>query len=312
MAELFSLREAYGKKLVELGALNKDLVVLDADLAKSTKTDLFAKAYPDRFFDMGIAEADMMVTAAGLASTGKKPFCSTFAIFATGRAYDQIRNSIAYPHWNVKIAPTHAGISVGEDGASHQAIEDIALMRVIPGMTVLVPSDANMTASLTEELYRLESYAYLRMPRNELPMIYEKDEKFEIGGSRVLKEGKDIMIFACGAMVSIALNTVKRFESLGISAGVTDMYSVKPLDEKTVLKYADRVKGIITCEEHSVIGGLGDAVASVVSQNNPVMLKKVGIEDTFGESGTPQELFVKYGLTEEEIINKGREIYDRV
>lgn len=312
MAELYSLREAYGKKLVELGEKYKDIVVLDADLAKSTKTDLFAKAYPERFFDMGIAEADMMVTAAGLASTGKKPFCSTFAIFAAGRAYDQIRNSIAYPHWNVKIAPTHAGISVGEDGASHQAIEDIALMRVIPGMTVLVPSDANMTASLTEELYRLESYAYLRMPRNELPMIYEKDEKFRIGGSRVLKEGKDIMIFACGAMVSIALNTVKRFESLGISAGVTDMYSIKPLDEETVLKYAKKVKGIITCEEHSVIGGLGDAIASVISMHSPVAMRKVGINDTFGESGTPQELFVKYGLTEEEIINKGREIYDRV
>jgi len=312
MSELFSLREAYGKKLVELGAKYKDIVVLDADLAKSTKTELFAKAYPERFFDMGIAEADMMVTAAGLASTGKKPFCSTFAMFATGRAYDQIRNSIAYPHWKVVIAPTHAGISVGEDGASHQAIEDIALMRVIPGMTILVPSDANMTAALTEELYHFESYAYLRMPRNEFPMVYNENEKFKIGGSKVLKEGKDIMILSCGAMVSMALNTVKRFESIGIDAGVMDLYSVKPIDKDAIVKYADKVKGFVVCEEHSVIGGLGCAVSEVLSENNPTIMKRVGIEDTFGESGTPREPFEKYGLTEEAILNKGREIYDRV
>ncbi|MDD3803623.1 MAG: transketolase C-terminal domain-containing protein [bacterium] len=312
MSEKKSLREAYGKTLVELGKEHEDIVVLDADLAKSTKTELFKKEFPERFFDMGISEADMIGTATGFASVGFKPFCSSFAMFLTGRVYDQIRNSIAYPHWNVKLVSTHAGISVGEDGASHQCIEDLALMRAVPGMTVLCPSDAVMAVSLTKKLYEYESYAYMRLPRNELDSLYQESDDFKIGKSVVHSIGKDITIIACGAMVSIAKKTLMRFKSMGIDAGLVDMYSIKPLDKEIVREVLKTSKGILTAEEHSVIGGLGCAVAQIASAEKRVMMDFLGIEDSFGESGTPENLFEKYNLTEEAILKKGKILYDKL
>lgn len=312
MADKRSLREAYGKTLVQLGREHGDIVVLDADLAKSTKTELFKKEFPDRFFDMGISEADMIGAAAGFASVGFKPFCSSFAMFLTGRVYDQIRNSIAYPHWNVKMVSTHAGISVGEDGASHQCIEDIALMRAVPGMTVLCPSDAVMAESLTRELYSFDSYAYMRIPRNDLEVLYPEGTSFKIGKSFVHSIGKDITIVACGAMTAAAKKTLLRFRSMGIDAGLIDMYSLKPLDEDALRSALSETRGILTAEEHSVIGGLGSAVAKFAASEHPVRMEFVGIEDVFGESGTPEELFEKYNLTEEAILKKGKILYDKL
>ena len=312
MVEKKSLRETYGKTIVDIGKLHDDIVVLDADLAKSTKTEFFKKEFPTRFFDMGISEADMIGTATGLASIGFKPFCSSFAMFLTGRVYDQIRNSIAYPNWNVKLVSTHAGISVGEDGASHQCIEDIALMRVIPGMTVLCPSDSVMTASLTKKLYEYESYGYMRLPRNDLDLLYKETDSFSIGKSFVHKIGRDITIIACGALVSIAKNTLLRFQSMGIDIGLIDMYSLKPLDENTLNDVLSQTRGLIVAEEHSIIGGLGSAIAQFVSIKRPLPMAFVGINDTFGESGTPENLFEKYNLTEEEILKKGKVLYDNI
>ncbi|MGE3063785.1 MAG: transketolase family protein [bacterium] len=311
MGEKKSLRDSYGKTLVELGRIHDDIVVLDADLAKSTKTELFKKEFPSRFFDMGISEADMIGTATGFASAGFKPFCSSFAMFLTGRVFDQIRNSIAYPHWNVKLVSTHAGISVGEDGASHQCIEDLALMRAVPGMAILCPSDAYMTADLTKKLYDYQSYAYMRLPRNELEILYKENDSFDIGKSATIKKGADITIIACGAMVSIAKNTLLRFQSMGIDAGLLDMYSIKPLDKQALLDALNTSKAILVAEEHSVIGGLSSAVAEFAALNRPVLMEFVGIEDTFGESGTPESLFEKYNLTEEAILKKGKMLYDK-
>ncbi|HAV93143.1 TPA: transketolase [candidate division WOR-3 bacterium] len=311
MPEKKSLRTEYGKTLVELGKKHDDLIVLDADLAKSTKTELFKKEFPERFFDMGISEADMIATASGFSSVGLKPFCSSFAMFLTGRVYDQIRNSVAYPHWNVKMVSTHAGISVGEDGASHQCNEDIALMRVLPGMTLLCPSDAFMTAHLTKKLYEYESYAYMRLPRNDLDVLYSENDSFEIGKSVVHKIGRDITIIACGAMVSIAKSTLLRFQSLGIDAGLIDMYSIKPLDAESLAQALNKSKALIIAEEHSVIGGLGSAVAQFSSERRPLPIAFIGIEDVFGESGFPDSLFLKYNLTEEAILKKGKMLYDK-
>lgn len=312
MADKFSLRDEYGKILAEAGKTDNDIYVLDADLAKSTKTEYFMKAHPERFIDMGISEADMICTAAGIASCGKKVFCSTFAIFATGRAWDQVRNSIAYPKWPVKIVATHGGISVGEDGASHQAIEDIALMRVIPGMTVIVPSDVHMLRRLMPVIIDFPSYVYMRLPRNKLPEIYTDKDAFEIGRAKEIRKGKDITIIANGAMVSIALNTLKRFESMGIDAGLIDMFTVKPLDSDILKEVSGRTKAFLVCEEHQITGGLGSAVAEFISGSKPMPVERLGIMDTFGESGTPEELFRKYGLDEESIIYKGKTLYDRI
>ena len=312
MSETFSLRKEYGKLLVEYGERYKNIVVLDADLAKSTQTESFKKVFPDRFFDMGISEADMMATAAGLASAGKIPFCSTFAIFASGRAWDQVRNSIAYPHWPVKIVVTHGGISLGEDGASHQANEDIALMRVIPGMTVIVPSDVNQLKSIFRQIVEYDSYLYMRLPRNNLEMIYDENETFKIGQAKQLRKGSDITIITCGAMVNKAMNTVKRFASLGIECGIVDMFTVKPIDIQMIKSNADETKGILICEEHQKIGGLGEAVCSALSEIKPLPVEHIGLEDTFGESGNPDELFKKYKLDEESIIEKGKKLYDRI
>ena len=312
MPELYSLRKEYGKMLVEKGKENNNIVVLDADLAKSTQTEAFKKVFPERFFDMGIAEADMMSTAAGLASTGKVVFCSSFALFASGRAWDQVRNSICYPGWPVKIVVTHGGISLGEDGASHQANEDIALMRVIPKMTVIVPSDIHLFRNIFDDIINFKSYAYIRLPRNSLPEIYSSTDKFNIGKGIEIKKGKDITIIACGAMVHKAKNTLKRFEAMGIDAGLIDMFTVKPIDRDLITMAASKTKGFLVCEEHQIDGGLGDAVSAVLTETNPLPVERIGIMDTFGESGTPEELFEKYKLNEESIIEKGKYLYDRI
>lgn len=306
MANL-ATREAYGKALVELGKENKDIVVLDADLSKSTKTVDFAKAFPERFFNMGIAEGDMMATAAGFATCGKIPFASTFAIFASGRAFEQIRNSICYPELNVKIAATHAGLTVGEDGASHQAIEDLAIMRAIPNMTVICPCDDVETISAIKEVAAMKGPVYIRLGRSSVPTINdEKEYKFEIGKAVTLKEGKDVTIFATGIMVSEALKAAQILEKQGIDAQVINIHTIKPIDEKAVIEAAKKTGAVVTCEEHSVIGGLGSAVCEVLSEYCPVPVKRVGVMDMFGESGKPAELLKEYGLTADNIVEASK------
>jgi len=302
LAEKIATRTAYGKALVELGAKDGRIVVLDADLSKSTKTAEFAKAYPERFFNMGIAEQNLLGTAAGLATAGKIPFASTFAVFATGRAFEQIRNSIAYPKLNVKIAATHAGITVGEDGASHQAIEDVALMRSLPNMTVIVPADAVETRQAVFAAAEYEGPVYLRMGRLDLPVLFDSSYRFEIGKANVLREGCDVAIVANGVMVAKALDAAAELEKRGIQAAVVNCATVKPLDEETILRLAQETKAIVTAEEHNIIGGLGSAVAECVTENFPVPVIRVGLRDTFGESGRPEELLKKYGLTAEDIV----------
>ncbi len=296
-------REAYGKALVELGEKNKNVVVLDADLSKSTKTAEFQKAYPDRFFNIGISEQDMMGTAAGLATCGKIPFASSFAIFATGRAYEQIRNSIGYPKLNVKITATHAGITVGEDGATHQSIEDISLMRGIPNMVVMNPSDAEETRQAI--LAAAEHYGpvYIRLGRMAVPDIHEKNYKFELGKGEIIREGKDIAIIATGIMVSIALEAADKLKEEGINATVVNMHTIKPIDRELIVKVAKQTGKVVTAEEHSIIGGLGSAVCEVLSEEYPVKVKRIGINDTFGQSGTPKELLKHYNLTFQDIID---------
>jgi len=303
-----STREAYGRALVELGRQDERVVVLDADLSKSTKTEYFAKEFPDRFFNMGIAEQSLMGTAAGLALGGKIPFASTFAVFATGRAFDQVRNSIAYPRLNVKIAATHAGITVGEDGASHQSVEDLALMRAIPNMTVLVPADAVEARQAVFAAAKYEGPVYLRLGRMNVPVIYGEDYRFEIGRAHWLKKGRDVTIIACGVMVALALEASRDLEGEGLSIGVLNMSTLKPLDKEAVLTVAQESKALVTAEEHSIIGGLGSAVAEVLAEEHPKPLKRIGIPDTFGESGTPDELMLKYGLTVEDIKKAVREV----
>lgn len=296
-------REAYGKALATLGAENENVVVLDADLSKSTKTADFKKACPDRFINMGIAEGNMMTVAAGLASCGKIPFASTFAIFATGRAFEQIRNSICYPKLNVKICATHAGITVGEDGASHQSIEDISLMRTLPNMTVINPSDAIETEAAIKAVMDYNGPCYIRLGRSGVSVINDNDDyKFEIGKGCVLREGKDATIIATGIMVEAALEAYNILAEEGIRVRVINMHTIKPIDEELIIKAARETKLIVTAEEHSVIGGLGSAVAEVVTSNSPVTVLRVGIKDVFGESGKPAELLKAYGLTAEEIV----------
>lgn len=296
-------REAYGKALVELGKENENIVVLDADLSKSTKTADFAKAYKDRFINVGIAEQNLMGVSAGLASYGKIPFASTFAVFATGRAFEIIRNSICYPNLNVKIAATHAGITVGEDGGSHQSIEDIALMSSLPNMTVIVPADEAETNQVIKQAAKINGPVYIRLGRLAANDIFDNNYKFEIGKGVTLKEGNDITIVTTGMTTSIALEAAKELEATNVSVRVIHMPTIKPIDEEIIIKAAQETKSIITFEEHSVIGGLGDRVCSVTSQKSPVKVRKVGIEDTFGQSGTPKELLEHYGLTKENIKN---------
>ncbi len=299
-------RDAYGKALARLGEENPQVVVLDADLSKSTKTVDFAKAFPERFFNMGIAEANMMGTAAGLAAAGKIPFASTFAIFATGRAFEQVRNSIAYPSLNVKIAASHAGVTVGEDGGSHQAIEDIALMRVLPHMTVIVPSDGPSTEAAVFAAAEHQGPVYLRLGRPGVPILYPEGIDFKIGQAVVLRPGHDLTIIACGIMVSIALEAAEILAGKGIDARVLDCHTIKPLDVVAVLAAAKETGLIVTAEEHSVLGGLGGAVAETVASCYPVPVLRVGLEDCFGQSGKPDELLKEYNLTAERIVAKAQ------
>ncbi len=306
MSEKIATRAAYGKALVELGAKNDKVVVLDADLAGSTMTKHFKEAYPERFFDCGIAEANMVDISAGMSTMGQIPFCSTFAMFGTGRAYEQIRNSIAYPQFNVKICCSHAGVSVGEDGASHQSIEDIGLMRLIPGMTIVVPADANETRKATFALAEMNGPAYMRLARLATP-VFEGDYPFEIGKGNVMREGKDAVVFACGMMVNEAMEAAKLLAAEGVEITVVNMHTIKPIDAACVTKYAQETGNVITVEEHSVIGGLGDAVADVLMGNVNCKFKKIGINDRFGQSGKATDVLREYGLTADQIAAKIKE-----
>ncbi len=300
MADKMATRQAYGKTLVEIGKENPNLVVMDADLSKSTMTAEFAKAYPERFFNMGIAEQDLYAAACGLALSGKVVCASTFAMFATGRAFEIIRNSIGYTHANVKVCATHAGITVGEDGASHQTFEDIALMRTIPGMTVINPCDGVSTEVLLKQAIAYNGPCYVRLGRAAVPIFYKPAEFIELGKGNWLRRGNRATIVATGIMVNEAMEAAIRLEASGIQVGVIDMHTIKPLDEKILLEAAD-IGPIVTAEEHSVIGGLGSAVAETLSRLNPVRIEMVGQQDTFGESGKPEELKKKYHMTADDI-----------
>ncbi|QQY80039.1 transketolase [Keratinibaculum paraultunense] len=311
MANMIATREAYGEALKELGGKNKDIVVLDADLSGSTKTAIFAKAYPDRFFNVGIAEQNLMATAAGLATTGKIPFASTFAVFATGRAFEIVRTSICYPKLNVKIAATHAGLTVGEDGATHQALEDLSLMRSLPNMVVLSPADAVEAKQCVYKAVEHIGPVYIRLGRSKVPVIFDEDYKFEIGKGVKLREGEDITLIATGVMVAKALSAAEILAEEGISARVINMSTIKPIDKDIIIKAAKETKGIVTIEEHTIIGGLGSAVSEVVSQESPTYVERIGTMDTFGESGDGESLLEKYGLNEQNIIKKAKKILSK-
>lgn len=300
-------REAYGKALVKLGQVNDNVVVLDADLSKSTKTNDFLKAFPDRFFNMGIAEQNLIGAACGLAAAGKIPFASSFAMFATGRAFEVIRNSACYPKLNVKVCATHAGITVGEDGGSHQSVEDIAIMRAIPNMTVIVPADGVETEQVIFEVAKYNGPVYVRLGRSAVPTINNENYKFEIGKGVVVREGNDATIIACGIMVNEAIMAHEELKAEGINVRVINMPTIKPIDSELIITAAKETKAIITAEEHSIIGGLGSAVSEVVSEEYPVIVKKVGVKDVFGQSGTPKELLKAYGLTAEELVKSVKE-----
>ena len=290
-------RASYGEALVELGKEHDDVVVLDADLAAATKTGTFKKAFPDRFFDCGIAESNLMGVAAGIATTGMVPFASTFAMFAAGRAFEQVRNSICYPHLNVKIGATHAGISVGEDGATHQCNEDIALMRTIPGMTIICPADDVEAKAAVKAAYEMDGPVYLRFGRLAVPVINDTpDYKFEIGKGVTLREGKDVTIVATGLCVNSALEAAELLAKDGIEAKVINIHTIKPLDEELIVTAAKETGKVVTVEEHSVIGGLGGAVCEVLGEKAPVPVKRIGVNDVFGESGPAVKLIEKYGL----------------
>ena len=303
-------REAYGETLKELGAQIPEIVVLDADLSASTKTAVFAKAFPDRFFDTGIAEGNMMSVAAGLAASGKIPFASTFAVFGAGRAYEQIRNSICYPNLNVKVAVTHAGLTVGEDGATHQMLEDIALMRALPNMTVVVPADAAETAQVIRWAASYQGPVYIRMGRAKVEDVISPDAEFVPGKSTTLADGSDVTLMACGIMTQQALQAAKMLAEKGISARVINMSSIKPIDEAAIVKAAKETGAIVTCEEHTVMGGLGSAVAEVVVRQCPVPMAMVGTEDVFGQSGKASEVLKVYGLTPEHIALEAKKLVE--
>ena len=308
MADKIATRQAYGEILAQLGTENENIVVLDADLSGSTQTKVFAKAPPDRFFNMGIAEQNMYAVAAGLAVSGKTVFASTFAMFASGRAYEIIRNSIGYPHANVKICASHAGLTVGEDGASHQCNEDLALMRTIPGMTVLNPADAPSAKKLIRAAAEMDGPVYVRLGRAAVPVFYDENQEFEIGKGLCLKDGTDCTVIATGVMVADAMEAAEKLEAEGISVRVIDMHTIKPLDEEIILKAAKETKGIVTAEEHTVMGGLGSAVAEVTAKNYPCKIKMIGVQDVFGQSGKPAELMAKYGLTADDIAAAVKEL----
>ena len=295
-------RDSYGNALAALGAEHENLVVLDADLAGATKTSTFQKVFPERHFDCGIAEANMVCIAAGLSTTGLVPFASTFAMFAAGRAFEQIRNSIGYPHLNVKIGATHGGISVGEDGASHQCCEDFGLMRTIPGMVVMSPADDIEAKAMVRAAYEHEGTVYMRFGRAAVPVIHGDDFKFEIGKGEVLRDGKDVAIIANGLLVAEALTAAEELAAAGIEAMVINMGTIKPLDEELVLAAAKKCGKVITCEEHSVIGGLGEAVCSCLAEKQPTLVKRIGVNDEFGHSGPAGALLKQFGLCAENIV----------
>lgn len=302
MADKISTRSAYGDALVELGKKDPNIIVMDADLSKSTMTAGFKKEFPERFFNAGIAEANLMGMAAGLALSGKTVFASTFAMFAAGRAYEIIRNSIGYPHANVKVCATHAGITVGEDGASHQCIEDLALMRVIPGMTVVHPADATSTAKLLGQIAEMDGPAYVRLGRLNIPVIYDEAADIKLGKGNVVREGKDYTVIACGLMVNEAMIAAETLAAEGIDIRIIDMHTIKPIDEEIIMKAAAETKGIVTAEEHSVIGGLGSAVSEVVCTKCPTKMAMVGVQDRFGQSGKPPLLMKEYNITADDIV----------
>ena len=300
-------RESYGNALKELGAEHEDLIVFDADLAGATKTGIFKKAYPDRHFNCGIAEADMIVAAAGASTMGLVPFASSFAMFTAGRGYEQIRNSIGYPHLNVKIGATHGGISVGEDGASHQCCEDFALMRAIPGMVVMSPADDVEAKAMVRAAYEYVGPVYIRFGRAAVPVIHDETFKFQMGKGEVLKDGTDVAIIANGLMVAEALEAGKVLKELGISARIINMATIKPLDEELVIRAAADCGRIITCEEHSIIGGLGEAVCSLLSEKRPTPVRRIGVNDEFGHSGPAGALLKQFGLSAEHIVEVAKD-----
>ena len=300
-------RDAYGEALVELGNERNDFIVMDADLAEATKTGAFKKVFPERFYDCGIAEGNMMSIAAGVAATGKKVFASSFAMFAAGRAFEQIRNSIGYPHLNVVIGATHAGISVGEDGATHQCCEDIALMRTIPGMTIINPADYIEAKKAVKAAINHDGPVYMRFGRLAVPVVFDDDYSFEIGKGALLKEGTDVTIIATGLMVAEALDAYELLKAEGISARVINMATIKPLDTEIVLKAAKETGAIVTAEEHSVVGGLGSAVSEYLSENYPTPALKLGVYDTFGMSGPANDLLDKFGLRGKDIAEKAKQ-----
>ena len=308
--EKASLREAYGRALLELGRRNENIVVLDADLSGSTKTKMFAKEFPNRFFNMGVAEQDMIGTAAGLAASGKIPFASTFAIFAAGRAWEQIRQSVAYAGLNVKIVASHGGITVGHDGGSHQAIEDIALMRILPHMAVIVPADAIEMEQVIYTIAEYEGPVYVRGSRVNFPLIYNGDYHFQLGKGSIIREGEDITIIATGLMVHHTLEAAKELENCGISARVINMSTIKPIDKELIIESAKITGAIVTAEEHLIIGGLGSAVCEVLSESYPVPVKRIGIEDRFGISGKPEALLAYFHLMPEDIIEAAKRLLD--
>lgn len=309
MADKIATRAAYGETLVEIGKTNPNLVVMDADLSKSTMTASFAREFPERFFNMGIAEQNLYGAATGLSMTGKVVCASTFAMFAAGRAFEIIRNSIGYTGANVKICATHAGITVGEDGASHQTFEDLALMRTIPKMTVLNPCDAVSAKALIKQAVELDGPCYIRLGRAAVTVFYNETQGIEIGKANTLRQGSDVTVIATGIMVSEAMMAAAQMAEEGIDVRVIDMHTIKPLDEEAIIKAAKETGRIVTCEEHSVIGGLGGAVSEVTAREYPCKIKMVGQMDTFGESGKPDELKAKYGMTSESIVSAIREIY---
>lgn len=299
--QLRATREGFADALIELGEKDKNIVVFDADLAKSTGTIRFAQRFPERFFDCGVAEQNMMDTAAGAAASGKTVFTGSFSIFATGRAYEQIRNTIAYSSLPVKICPTHSGISVGEDGGSHQTLEDIALMRVIPNMTVVVPADYWQAKTAVKAVAEIDGCAYVRLGRLQLPFIYDENYKIDLNKADKLRDGTDVTVITCGMMVSICLDAAGQLSKEGISAEVLNIHTIKPIDEETIISSAKKTKRVITVEEHSVIGGLGGAVSELISGEYPIVVKRLGLQDVFGKSGSPYQLLKCFGLDQDSI-----------
>ena len=301
-------RKSYGEALLEIGKENENVVVLDADLSTATKTSLFAKEFPNRFFDMGIAEANMMGTAAGLATCGKIPYASTFAVFAAGRAYDQIRNSICYPNLNVKICATHAGITVGEDGATHQMLEDISMMRTLPNMIVMSTSDDIQTKWAVKEIAKIKGPVYLRLARMKTNQIYDKNQTFEIGKAMQIGEGNDGTVFATGVTVEQALKAQKELKEKGIEIRVVDIHTIKPIDKEMIIKCAKETKKLVSIEDHNIIGGLGSAISEVLTKEYPVKLERMGVKDTFGKSGKAEELMEYFGLTSKAIVKQFQDV----